>query len=108
MATNSKKEDISNLDVPKGALTYGSLIYLTFTEENLTEYVAYSEGLTKTKILLKTRDEFEKQSMYMKGLFRIYPSFFQNEYTKGKNKFEEILEARNANQSNTRGKSHLI
>jgi len=97
-------EAINNQEAnSKPILTYGSLIYLTFSEENLTEYYAYSEGLTKTKVLLKTKESFHREGSYMRGLFRIYPSFYQNEYAKGKELFEEIISA-GASQLNKRGK----
>ncbi len=84
------------LDVPDGNvnpfLTYGCLIYLTFSEDNITDYYAYSEGLTKTKVLLKTKESFHKEGSYMRGLFRIYPSFYHNEYGNAKNRLQQIIE----------------
>jgi len=103
----ASSEVLNNQEVnSKPILTYGSLIYLTFSEENLTEYYAYSEGLTKTKVLLKTKESFHREGSYMRGLFRIYPSFYQNEYTKGKAMFEEIITG-GATQLNKRG-NHLF
>lgn len=87
----------------KPILTYGSLIYLTFTEENHSEYYAYSEGLTKTKVLLKTKESFNREGAYTRGLFRIYPSFYQNEYIKAKAKFQDIMSGDTATQLDKRG-----
>lgn len=87
----------------KPVLTYGSLIYLTFTEENHSEYYAYSEGLTKTKVLLKTKESFNREGAYTRGLFRIYPSFYQNEYIKAKAKFNDIMNGDSSTQLDKRG-----
>ena len=87
----------------KSILTYGSLIYLTSTEEDLEEYYAYSEGLTKTKVFLKTKENFEREGSNMRGLFRIYPSFYQNEYIKAKAKFQDIVAGDEEIELNKRG-----
>jgi len=90
----------NQLDVPDGNinpfLTYGCLIYLTFSEDNRTEYYAYSEGLTKTKVLLKTKDSFYKEGSYMRGLFRIYPSFYHAEYGNAKKRLQQIIDGETA------------
>lgn len=88
LAADSTEGDI------KGVLTYGSLVCLNYTEESATnsiEYYAYSEGLTDTKVLLKTRDALQSDGTYTRGIFRIYPSFYHNAYIKGKKKFEDTI-----------------
>lgn len=90
----------------KGVLTYGSLVYLSFNEESNTtsiEYYAYSEGLTETKVLLKTKNSLQAEGSFARGIFRIYPSFYHDAYLKGKDKFEEIINEGIINQLDKRG-----
>ena len=82
-----------NSESLKGALTYGSVIYLTFSEDSVLEYYAFAEGFSKTKIVLKSKQQFKKDSSYTKGLFRIYPSFYNNLYKKAKETFENFDQA---------------
>ena len=109
MAEN-KLDDPTNtnsLDIPDGNvnpfLTYGCLIYLTFSEDNITDYYAYSEGLTKTKVLLKTKESFHKEGSYMRGLFRIYPSFYHAEYGNAKNRLQQIIDGEHQTPLEKRG-----
>jgi len=97
----------ANIDI-KDVLTYGSLICLSFTEEaekNSDEYYAYSEGLTDTRVLLKTKFDIDSEGSYSRGIFRIYPSFYHESYTKGKQKFEEITSSTTTSQLDKRSKS---
>ena len=89
----SSKEE-GNAESLKGALTYGSIIYLTFNEDNTLEYYAFAEGFNKNKIVLKSKQQFKKDSSYVKGLFRIYPSFYNDLYKKAKETFENFDQAR--------------
>lgn len=94
----------------KGVLTYGSLVYLCYNEDSNTtsiEYYAYSEGLTETKVLLKTKNSLQSEGSYTRGVFRIYPAFYHDAYLKGKNKFEEISEFGIINQLDKRGEINV-
>ena len=91
LAFSKEEGDAESL---KGALTYGSIVYLTFNEDNTLEYYAFAEGFNKNKIVLKSKQQFKKDSSYVKGLFRIYPSFYNDLYKKAKETFENFDHAR--------------
>jgi hypothetical protein len=69
-------------------LHYGALIYLKYVEGAMV-YVAYSEGFSKTTLRLRPMDHFAAKSGHLNGLFKIYPSFYNNEYVKSKQKYGE-------------------
>lgn len=41
-----------------------------------------ADGYTKSKILLKKKDDYLKNSSISSCLFKIYPTFYNNEYQK--------------------------
>lgn len=71
----------------KKMLNYGSLIYLTFQEEDGQLFYSCAEGFTKPKIRLRGLEEMAQEN-YSTGLFKIYPSFYNTEYLKTKKKYD--------------------
>ena len=78
----------------KQILNYGSLIYLTFIEEDGEIFYACAEGFTKPKIRLRLKEEMAQES-YSTGLFKIYPSFYNTEYLKTKKKYDDNRNPKN-------------
>lgn len=91
-------------DKSQGVLHYGALVYLTFSEDNSEDYYAFSEGFNDTSVMLKAKAQFVAHGSHYNGLFRIYPSFYHNEYIKGKNKFERYQEDIEGYRFEKRGK----
>ena len=48
-----------------------------------------ADGYTKNKIQLKFKEEILQQSSISASLFKIYPTFYNNEYVKTRKKFDE-------------------
>lgn len=88
---------------PPNVLHYGALVYLSYTEDNTLEYYAYSEGFNETSVYLKSKEMFETDGTHFRGLFRVYPSFYHNQYLKGKTKFSDYQQRMNLYNSNKRG-----
>lgn len=78
----------------KQLLNYGSLIYLTFLEEDGELFYACAEGFTKPKIRLRVKEEMSQES-FSTGLFKIYPSFYNTEYLKTKKKYDDNKNPKN-------------
>lgn len=68
----------------KKLLYFGSLIYLTFVDDDNNKFLAFSEGFNKVKVRMKTINQMNNESNITKGLFQLYPSFYHTEYIKTK------------------------
>ena len=88
----------SGSSTKKQLLNYGALIYLTYQEEDRDNELFYAcaEGFTKPKIRLRLKGEMAQES-YSTGLFKIYPSFYNNEYLKTKKKYDGQKTGKNFN-----------
>ena len=95
--------NLKNSKYSQKLLHFGSLIYLSFVNEDNKEFFATAEGFNKTKLRLKTRDSMNLEGTFMRGLFRIYPSFFDNEFLKTKKKYENQKNLVNLTNFDKRG-----
>ena len=66
-------------DEGKQPLCYGSIIKLTISEDK-TQFFVASEGFTSVNLELQSVKEIENQNAYLNSLFKIYPSFYNDEY----------------------------
>jgi hypothetical protein len=69
-------------------LSKTSLAESTFFTQYLRLYVA-ADGYTKNKIQLKPKHEILKDSSISACLFKIYPTFYNNEFMKALKKYDE-------------------
>ena len=74
----------------KSQLQYGSIIYLSYTDENMMEYFVTAEGFSNNKVRLKPKHDILNSSGLSSCLFKMYPTFFNNEFNKAKKKFDVI------------------
>ena len=65
-----------NIEITNNILHYGALIYILFLDENNKEFLVSSEGFTKSKIRLKTKDFISERGIFRENLFRVYPFIF--------------------------------
>jgi len=64
------------------------MIYLCFCDEDDREFYVTAEGYTKNKIRLKLKQHIQNSDSLTFSLFKIYPTFYNSEYLKTKEKYE--------------------
>ena len=68
-------------------LDYGCQIFLNFYDHTNNKFIAFSNGFNKNKIRLRLFENVCQNGEYIRGLFKIYPSFSNKEYLEIKTKF---------------------
>lgn len=67
-----------------------------------------ADGYTKNKIQLKQKDEILKSYSITACLFKIYPTFYNNEYIKARKKYDEKRKSKKFTSIEKRGYLKLI
>lgn len=72
---------------PNKILCYGCQIFLNFYDNSNNKFLAFSNGFNKNKIRFRLFENVCQNGDYIKGIFKIYPSFSNKEHLDMKNKY---------------------
>lgn len=84
---NTEETLDSNSSNSSKILFYGCQIFLNFYDHSNNKFIAFSDGFNKNKMRLRRFDNVCQNGEYIRGLFKIYPSFSNKEFLEIKNRF---------------------
>ena len=84
---NTEETLDSNSSNSSKILFYGCQIFLNFYDHSNNKFIAFSDGFNKNKMRLRLVDNVCQNGEYIRGLFKIYPSFSNKEFLEMKNRF---------------------